>query len=205
MGQQAICKCRFGKKLAEGKALLETEELVFRGGELRLKIPFRAMNSIQVEHGWLRVNFPEGVAAFELGAQAAKWAEKIKNPKSLIDKLGVKAGFRVAVQGVNDADFRRDLETRTRDILEGKPAKDSDIIFFGTARAEELKELRGLQKSLKPDGAVWVVYPKGQKQITENDVLVAGKDAGLVDVKVARFSASHTALKFVIPTARRSR
>jgi hypothetical protein len=140
-----------------------------------------------------------------LGSQADKWADKIKNPKGLIDKLGVKAGFRVAVLGVHDPVFRRDLEARTQDILEGKPEKDSDIIFFGTARAEELKELRGLQKSLKPNGAVWVVYPKGQKQITENDVLVAGKDAGLVDVKVARFSATHTALKFVIPTARRSR
>jgi hypothetical protein len=203
MGQEATCKLRLGKKFSEGKALLESEELIFRGGELRLKIPFREITSLEAKAGWLRVTFPEGVVIFELGAQAAKWAEKIKNPKSLVDKLGVKAGFRVAILGVKDAGFRRDLETRTRDIVEGKTARDSDLVFFGAERAEELKELRRLQKALKPNGAIWVVYPKGQTQITENDVLAEGKQAGLVDVKVARFSPTHTALKFVIPTARR--
>jgi hypothetical protein len=33
---------------------------------------------------------------------------------------------------------------------------------------------------------------------------MAGKAAGLVDVKVAGFSATHTALKLVIPAARRA-
>lgn len=35
------------------------------------------------------------------------------------------------------------------------------------------------------------------------DVLQAGRQAGLTDTKVARFSGTHTALKFVIPLARR--
>ena len=35
------------------------------------------------------------------------------------------------------------------------------------------------------------------------DVLNAGKAAGLVDVKVVRFSETHTAEKLVIPVARR--
>ena len=50
---------------------------------------------------------------------------------------------------------------------------------------------------------MWVVYPKGRTDPSEVDVLEAGKAAGLVDVKVARFSETHTALKFVIPVARR--
>jgi hypothetical protein len=51
--------------------------------------------------------------------------------------------------------------------------------------------------------ALWIVYPKGQKQITENDVLAAGRRAGLKDVKVVGFSATHTALKFVVPLSDR--
>jgi hypothetical protein len=51
--------------------------------------------------------------------------------------------------------------------------------------------------------AMWVVYPKGRQQITEGDVLAAGRAAGLKDVKVVGFSATHTALKFVIPLTRR--
>jgi len=34
-------------------------------------------------------------------------------------------------------------------------------------------------------------------------VIAAAKEAGLVDVKVVRFSDTHTALKLVIPVARR--
>ncbi|PYR70118.1 MAG: hypothetical protein DMF88_03745 [Acidobacteria bacterium] len=51
--------------------------------------------------------------------------------------------------------------------------------------------------------AIWVIRPKGSQQISESDVMKAGKAAGLVDVKVARFSETHTAEKFVIPVSRR--
>ena len=41
-------------------------------------------------------------------------------------------------------------------------------------------------------------------EIAESAVMAAGKAAGLVDVKVVRFSLTHTAEKFVIPLAKRS-
>jgi len=50
---------------------------------------------------------------------------------------------------------------------------------------------------------LWVVYPKGRKEVTEDDVLGAGRKAGLKDVKVVGFSATHTALKFVVPVGKR--
>ena len=58
---------------------------------------------------------------------------------------------------------------------------------------------------LRPDGAVWVVAPRGSAVVREADVLAAGKVAGLVDVKVVRFSEMHTAHRFVIPVSRRPR
>ena len=39
--------------------------------------------------------------------------------------------------------------------------------------------------------------------IREVEVIERGRTAGLKDVKVASFSATHTALKFVIPVAAR--
>jgi len=203
MGQEVNCKLRLGKRVAEGKALLESQELIFRASELRLKIAFREMSSIEAKDGWLRLRYPDGAVALELGAQAAKWADKILHPKSLIDKLGVKAGMRISVVGVGDGDFRRDLAERTPDVSEGKAVPASDLIFLRADSATDLNRLRALQKSIKPNGAIWVVYPKGQKHITEGGVFAAGKQAGLVDVKVASFSPTHTALKFVIPVARR--
>jgi hypothetical protein len=203
MGQEVTCKARVGERVAEGKALLESAELIFRSSALRLKIPFRQMTSIEAADGWLRVESPAGPAAFELGTQAAKWADKIKNPKSLVDKLGVKAGMRVSVVAIRDGNFLRDLSRHTSDITNGKPAKDSELIFFGAERNDALEQLRDLSQSLKPNGAIWVIYPKGRKDITEAGVFAAGKCAGLVDVKVASFSATHTALKFVIPVKKR--
>jgi hypothetical protein len=51
---------------------------------------------------------------------------------------------------------------------------------------------------------VWVVSPKGKGiEVRDVDVMAAGRDAGLVDNKVASFSATHTALRLVIPKADR--
>ena len=49
MGQEVNCKLRLGKKLAEGKALLESRELIFRASDLRLKIAFREMSSVEAK------------------------------------------------------------------------------------------------------------------------------------------------------------
>jgi hypothetical protein len=106
--------------------------------------------------------------------------------------------MRVSLMGVADPS-----EGRTCEITQGKAAKDSDLIFFGAEKDKDLSKLVSLRKSLKASGAIWVVYPKGKTEITEVGVLSAGRAAGLVDTKVARFSGTHTALKFVIPLARR--
>src|SRR5438552_7495719 len=113
MGQEAICKIRIGRKTVEGRVLLESEELIVRGSDLKLKIPFKLVTSIEAEGGWLRVQYSGDRAAFELGAQAARWAEKIRNPKSRIDKLGVKPDARVGLAGVEDQEFVRELRART--------------------------------------------------------------------------------------------
>jgi hypothetical protein len=197
MGQEATCEVRFDGKVSTGKALLETDDLIFRG-DFRLSIRLKSIQSLEVAGGVLQVTFPEGTALFTLGAQAGKWAHKIRNPRTLADKLDVKIGMRVSLIGVRDP-----LEGRTKDITEGTAAKGSDLIFFGAEKEEDLAKLRALQKALKRNGAIWVVYPKGKREITENAVLRAGREAGLVDTKVARFSETHTAHKFVIPLTKR--
>lgn len=53
------------------------------------------------------------------------------------------------------------------------------------------------------DGALWLVTPRGVSAVTEADALAAGRAAGLTDVKVVRFSDTHTAHKFVVPRANR--
>jgi hypothetical protein len=202
MGKELNCSVRFGKQQSEGKALLETSEILFRG-EFRLKIPFSTIKSAKAMDGELRLQIADGLAIFQLGASAEKWCDKILHPKSRIEKLGVKPGAKVSLLGEFDAEFLREVGSLTRTVSKGKAVSDSECIFFAADSKGDLGSLSKISKSMQGAAAQWVVYPKGQKHITENDVLAAGRKVGLKDVKVVGFSPTHTALKFVIPLANR--
>ncbi|MCG3117298.1 MAG: DUF3052 domain-containing protein [Candidatus Manganitrophus sp. SA1] len=202
MGLEAQCAVVFSGRSSKGKALLETDTLLFRG-DFRLEISFKTIQSLVVEDRVLKVTFPEGVALFQLGLQAEKWAEKIRNPKGLIDKLGVKTDSIVSVLKVQEESFRKELQDRAKEISKDKAKKGSDLVFLGVETLSDLKKLKTLVKAIKREGAIWTISPKGKTGIKESEILSAAKEAGLVAVKVARFSETHTANKFVIPVARR--
>jgi hypothetical protein len=105
MGAEATCTARFKRTRASGKARLETGVLHFRGGDLRLAIPFKQMSKV-------------------------------------------------------------------------------------AARATALTRMAALKARLKPNGALWVIRPKGRPEISESAVMAAGK-------------AANTAEKFVIRLADR--
>jgi hypothetical protein len=226
MGQEARTTIRYQDTIEQGKAVLETDELVFRGEDgLRLKVPFKEMRSVEVRDGELRFESPGGLVALSLGEQAGKWAEKIMHPKSLLDKLGIKAGMNVLVLGAKDEGFLADLRERADGVALGKTSSSArptsasgragtggvvggsarayDVIFVAVNAPQDLTQLAELKRMIKPDGAVWVVFRKGRKDFTENDVLRGGLDSGLVDVKVVRSSDTHAASKFVIRKAER--
>jgi hypothetical protein len=213
MGDQARCTVRFGgpgsdlasglesTQQSVGNAHLETETLAFRG-RFRLAIPLKEISSISAVDGWMTVTFPGGVASFELGAKAPRWLKAITHPKPVIDKIGVKPGMRVALVDVDDDKFRVQLAERA-DVVAGIP-QGCDLIFLAAPERAALTKLAALRRHLKPDGALWVLRPKGSPDIGEREVLDAGRAAGLVDTKVVAFSATLTAEKFVIPVSSRS-
>ncbi len=202
MGAEVVCKVRFGKQEAEGKALLETSEILFRGA-FRLRIPFSLIKSAKAADGELRLQTAEGLAVFHLGPAAEKWRDKILHPKSRIEKLGVKPGAKVSLLGEFEPEFIRELAELTKSVSKGKVAADAEWIFFAADSKGELASLAKISKSMQGATALWIVYPKGQLEITENDVIAAGRKSGLKDVKVVGFSSTHTALKFVVPLSQR--
>ena len=123
--------------------------------------------------------------------------------RSRLDKLGVKPGMRVAVLGVAERDFLPELRERTADITTERPRKDTDLIFLGVESAATLRRLATLQRSIRRDGAIWALWPKGQKHIGEGMIRDAAIAHGLVDIKVVAFSERLSGLKLVIPVARR--
>ena len=202
MGNELKCTVRFGKKSSEGKALLETSEVLFRGA-FRLNVPFASIKSVKAVDGELRLETAHGLAVFEIGVAAEKWCEKILHPKSRIEKIGLKPGAKISLLGGFDADFLEELKQLVGSVTKDKAAAGCEAVFLAADSEKELSQVRKVRKSLKGATALWIVYPKGQKFITENEVIAAGRKTGLKDVKVVGFSATHTALKFVGPLDRR--
>ncbi len=201
MGAEAACGVTFGRKRSAGKALLETNEIIFRG-DFRLVIPLAQITAIDATDGKLTVTYPDGTAVFDLGPQAEKWAAKIRNPKSVMDKLDVKPGQRVVVLRVPDDGFVARLRERGA-AVSTRTARDADVIFVGAETLGELSGLRQLVAQIKRDGAIWTITPKGKGGIKDTDVMGVAKAAGLVALKVVSFSDTHSANKFVIPKTSR--
>jgi Protein of unknown function (DUF3052) len=118
--------------------------------------------------------------------------------RPLLDKLGVKPGSKVAIVDLDDPAFERLLRERTASIIHGRPATPSDLVFMGAKELRDLKRLKDVKKWIEPNGAIWVVRPKGgRSEIRDTDVIEAGLAAGLVDNKIASFSDTHGAMRLV--------
>lgn len=204
MGQQATCVLVFDGRKTHGTAALETHELVFRGS-VRLAIPLKDISSATAADGSLRIVFGSRSADFEIGQAAARWAARITNPPSRLDKLGIKPDASALFVNFTDTQLAAELRGRGARIVRQAPAGGVDVVFFGADRRDALRGVADASRHLKPNGAMWIVRPKGTTVITEAETMAAGKRAGLVDVKVVSFSDTHTAEKFVIPVAKRPR
>jgi hypothetical protein len=99
---------------------------------------------------------------------------------------------------VDDDGFIDLLRTRTSDIVGRRPRTPCDIVFLGVETAPDLRRLGDVKSWIEPNGAIWVVRPKGGRSpLRETEVIAAGLAAGLVDNKIASFSETHGAMRFV--------
>ncbi len=118
--------------------------------------------------------------------------------RPLLDKLGVKPGSKVAVVDLDDAGFIKQVRERTTDVVIGRPRSKCDLVFMGARTFADLRRLNEVKKWIEPNGAIWVVRPKGgRSELRDTDLIDAGLAAGLVDNKIASYSDTHGAMRFV--------
>jgi hypothetical protein len=124
-------------------------------------------------------------------------AERDYSHRSRVDKLGVKPGMRVRVDGLDE--LLPELAERDAAHVD----RDADIVFLRVDSRDRLGDVPAAWAQVADRGALWIVYPRAVAAVTQNDVLAAGRAAGLLDVKVVRFSDTHTGLRFVAPRSGR--
>ena len=203
MGAEAQCAITCNAKTTAGKARLETDVLQLRSEDLKIDVPFKEMKNVTAKDGVLSLIHRRDKLALQLGKAADKWAQKILHPPTRLTKIGVKPHWRVSVIGKIERAFADELRGAVTLVSERRTVNDSDAIFLAAADSRDLKRIQSVTRSLRPDGALWIVRPKGDPRMTERSVMAAGKAAGLVDVKVVAFSPTHTAEKFVVPVKNR--
>ena len=203
MGLEAVCRVRAGGDAGEAKVHLDKDRLTARGA-LRLDIPLAEVQMVEARGGVVEIVWSGGRAELELGSDAERWRLKIRYPKGRLEKLGIKVGARVSLVGEIDPDFKEEVASTAGHVAEGKPARDSDAIFYAVSTPADLARLAELTESLKPAGAIWTIRRKGKAAtVSEAEVMAAARAHGLVDVKVVSFSETHTAEKLVIRVANR--
>lgn len=196
VGKEAVCVARVNGAAAQSKAHLDSNELRLSGGH-RLVLPLANLTAVAADGDVLRLSARDVTVEMQLGAVAAqRWAHAISNPKSRLDKLGVRGAERVYVRGITDDEFLGEL----RGALAHAPATSLrgafDVIFQGVSGPGELDAIAGGAAHLTPAGALWIVHPKGKgAPVGEADVRAAIARAGLYDAKVVAFSPTHTATK----------
>lgn len=177
---------------SDGKLLWEPPKLIFRGA-VRGIFQGHALRDLRVEGADLVLT--DGTRFTLEPGEAEKWLYAIQNPPGRLDKLGVKAGQTVVVEGIDDAEFLDELSTRAEPV---EAYENIDLLFLGVEDLADFDQLEDLVGGLGPKGAIWIVAEKGKgAPLKDAEILAAARGQGLVDTKVCAFSKTHTALRFV--------
>ena len=130
--------------------------------------------------------------------------------KPLVQKLGIKPGFCIFVDGLSSAyaDVVGQLPDDVRVATTAKAPLDMVHVFATEAKGLAAR-LRGYRKAIAPDGMIWASWPKKASgvvtDVTEALVRETALANGLVDIKICAVDDIWSGLKLVIPVKDRAK
>jgi len=128
-----------------------------------------------------------------------------ESARPLSQKLGIKPGFCILVTGaaVDYAALVGELPDGARVVKRSRAPVDM-VHLFAVDAAALAKALPDSRAAIRPDGMIWVSWPKKSAKIATglSDTvvrdLILGLPLGLVDIKVCAVDATWSGLKFVV-------
>jgi hypothetical protein len=127
---------------------------------------------------------------------------------TLAKKLGIKAGATVFLSNP-PANYAKLVAPLPGGVsMARRVTMATDLIhFFFTSRTDLERGLKSALKSMRPDAAVWVSWPKKSSgmatDITEDTIRAVALPMGLVDIKVCAVDEVWSGLKLVIRRSQR--
>ena len=120
----------------------------------------------------------------------------------LVRKLGIKPGYKLSVIG-SPRDYAGLLGDLPADVeISGRITTAADFVhLFETRRASLAAHLELLARTLKPQGMVWISWPKKSSGVASevggHTIRELALPLGLVDVKVCAVDETWSGLKLV--------
>lgn len=132
--------------------------------------------------------------------------KSVYQPKTIPEVFGLKPGMRTKV--VNQPNNYSEIMSGWRPDSQSHSQIDLGHLFVDSM-AQLNKELPKLLRNLKPNGMIWVSWPKKtsgiRNDVSENTIRDLALQLGLVDVKVCAVSDIWSGLKLIIPLKNRSK
>ena len=124
--------------------------------------------------------------------------------RTLLEKLGVRSGQRIAAVNVSDAGFLDEVSRTAGGSISTVLRGTYDLIFLQVNEPHDLERIPKAASHLRGTGALWIFHPKGKSAaVKEAAVRTVYLACGVVDNKVSAFTETHTATRCVIPRAKR--
>lgn len=200
MGREAACMVTVDGRCVEARALLESDAIVLRGS-YPLRLARSDILSAQVQGEKLVVTTSRQVTALTLGvAEAARWAATLANPRTRLEKLGIRPGSEVFISAVDDPEIDNELfSIGARSVGADKAA----VLLIGIAARDDLAKIATWARVMPQMAHLWILRPKGRAAaISEAEVMAAGRAVGLSLSKTLSFSDHLTGERFTWPRNR---
>jgi DUF3052 family protein len=128
----------------------------------------------------------------------------------LVKKLGIKEGFNIVFVNA-PKNFKSDMDLPSEVCVNTSATRQplDFVLLFVKTEKDLLQKFVHLAAKLKPNGMLWVAWPKKSSGVPTDlsftNVQAIGLDAGLVDVKICAVDETWSGLKFVIRVKDRPR
>ena len=135
---------------------------------------------------------------------ATKVREKDYSHRTTVQKLGVKPGERIEVQGDVGPGLRKDIKDAS-----GRGLVKTGVLDGAVVAINSIEEAEGVFAAYRPrirdSGYLWLITRKRGHDNYLNQMLLVpfGKRLGMIDNKTCSIDESRSGIRFVVPRAKR--